>query len=201
MKKVLTILIGILCTLATYAVTYASPYKGQGRGVYTFAGYGRQAYGAQAPTTTMGSTSSYRGMNTTTTSTLTVANPMPVRGIYTSASSIQGGVTTYDAGESPHRAPGRSRNASWPDNPDDSPDCGCHWVDSGDGETYVCPICGHIWNEYDDAGRDHCHCVEESGSCRCPLDFSWGVALFMAASAAAYALKKKRAQATEPVLS
>ena len=198
MKKVLTILIGILCTLATYAVTYASPYKGQGRGVYTSAGYCRQAYGAQAPTTTMGSTSSYRGMNTTTTSTLTVANPMPVRGIYTSASSIQGGVTTYDT-SAPHRGHIRRIGSETPPGPGDDGYCEhCHYVwdpslNLGHGG-WICDRCGREL-------MDGCECAEESGHCWCPLDFSWGVALFMAALAAAYALKKKRAQFSEPVLS
>ena len=193
----------MLCVCATYAISYASPYKGSGRGfIYTTRSSHSTASSAgltQAPVVSMGSVS--RGVSAVVSSrgvapvrTMAVAMPAvsSVHGIYTAASAVSGGVTTYDAGASPHRAPGRSKNASWPDNPTGSPDCGCHWVDSGDGETYICPICGCTWNEYEDAGMEHCHCVDESGYCWCPLDMDWSVLAFLSLLSFAYIAYKKR---------
>lgn len=143
---------------------------------------------AQAPMATMGSTSSYGTQNMPTYGkTVEPSSNMQVRGIYTSASAIQGGTTsneTYGHIAGPRRTPGG--------NPGGLPDCGCDWQATGEEGIYTCPICNCTWNEFDDSEIDHCHCVEESGYCWCPLELNWSVMLFFAALAAAYTVYKKR---------
>ena len=121
---------------------------------------------------------------------ISVAMPVavtPMSGIRTAAATVSDGVTTYD--KAPKKPRGGIRNASWPDNPNGSPDCGCHWVDSGDGENYICPICGCTWNEYNEDGMEHCHCVAESGYCWCPLDMNWGAMVFLMLLAVGYGVR------------
>ena len=201
MKKVLTIIISLLCVLCVSAspihvsasMNYSSTYKGSGRNgmIYTTSSARMVSIGgggsmAQAPTASMGSTTSSRGIGMTTTAITTAPQ---VSGIYTSASAIRGGVTTYSPRQSraPRREPGHGGNA------EGLPGCGCDWHDNGDG-TYTCPICGCTWDEYDDAGEESCHCEAESGYCWCPLDFNWAVSLFMAILAGVYATYKARAR-------
>ncbi len=131
---------------------------------------------AQAPIAAMSSTSAY-GIQTTSHNheTKAIANDVAVRGIYTSASAIQGGVTTYDTGS--RNVLGRRKTEIVPGKPGE-----CHCVDSnGDG---YCDHCDAEIDEFDGG------CSNDP--CWCPLDFNGAAALFMTALAVAYAIYKKR---------
>lgn len=116
-----------------------------------------------------------------------VVTVQPVRGIYTAASQVRGGVTTgttYGRMNAPRRAKMEGDPLPTPGEDDPTlPNCGCHWVDNGDG-TYTCSICGYTWDELDEC----CHCQEEEngGYCWCPIGDGWQVWLFMAMLAAGY---------------
>lgn len=185
MKKVLLIIISLVCTLSASALSYATPYKGSGRSGMVYSAPVRStAMGssvmAQAPVATMGSTSISMSRGIASTSEI-VAAPQ-VRGIYTSASAIQGGVTTYDGGRhyGPRRGPGQ------PD-PSVDPEEGEHnWVQNPDG-TYTCTICGETISEeefYNEEFPDHC----------VPLTDGWQVWFFLTILAGAYAIYKARAR-------
>lgn len=178
MKKVITIIICLLCALTASAVSYAKPYKGAGKGyIYTtlhnsqsHSSIGSSTILAQAPVAAISSVNSSRGISTTSVSVTRVQS-----GICTSASSISGGVTTYDTG---HHHPGRIRKDGSPEHHGE-PGTPCpHCVDEdGDG---ICDIC--------DEELEECTC----DPCRCPITDGWQVWAFMAILAAAYALCKKR---------
>ena len=151
LKKVLLIILCLAQVVAIYAVSYASPYKGAGRngGIYltSSANHSTTEGIAQTPVIAMSSvssgvraSSSQRGIaaGRMTTGSVMMGTVAPMRGIYTSATSVTGGVTTYS-----HPHPGSVRKG--PDTPgevdsDTPPECGCHWELVGD--KYVCPICG-----------------------------------------------------------
>ncbi len=162
----------MLCALTASAVSYATPYKGAGRGLYTtlhnsqsHSSIGSSTVLAQAPVAAISSVNSSRGISSSNVSMTRVQS-----GIYTSASSISGGVTTYDAGH----VHGVSRKT--PGHNDDADVCDC--VDENDDG--VCDICGDP--------IDACEC----DPCRCPITDGWQVWLFVGTLAAAYALYKKR---------
>lgn len=180
MKKVLLIITCLWCALCVSAnpvhvsasMNYTSTYRGSGRsGIYHSAPVRSTAVGgsvmAQAPVAAMGSTGVSMGRGIASTSK-TAAAPQ-VRGIYTSASNIVGGVTsaeTYASFGAPRKLP--SGHA---------------------GE------CSHCIDEDDDGYCDRCgmdiyECDEET--CWCPLDLNWAVMLFFTLLAGAYAVYKKR---------
>lgn len=168
-------------------MSFASPYKGSERGhVYTMSSVRLNSSGngggvlAQTPVASMGSTSIFPSLGIS--SSITKEETLPVMGIRTSASSIQGGITTADK---PNRRPG-SVKRSGGETPLPTGACTeCHWVWDPVSEDYVCSVCGsHAF-----LGCDH---MDEEGYCWCPLDFNWAVALFMAILAAAYGVYKKR---------
>lgn len=172
----------MLCALYASALSYASPYKGAGRSGYIHTTMHRsQSYShsgittmAQAPMATMGSTSAItRGM--ANSSDAVSANPFDVRGIQTSASAIQGGVTTYDTGS--HFSPRRSNT---PGHGEPNPDCE-HCIDENGDD--VCDICGCDL-------LDGCTC--DSCTCDVPLTDGKEVWMLIAAMAAAYGAYKKR---------
>ena len=104
-----------------------------------------------------------------------------IRGISTSASSVQGGVTTYDngGGNSPS-GPRRVGEGDIPPLPDGA--CpNCYWVYDKETNTWYCKYCD--CDPYD-GPCDH-HCV--------PIGNGKDVWFFMAALAGAYALYKVRA--------
>lgn len=201
MKKVLTIIMGLLCAGCAMAVSFATPYKGSGRGfIYTTSSSHSTASSAglaQAPVVTMGSVS--RGVNMGVSSrgvapvrTMAVAMPAvsQVRGIYTAASAVSGGVTTYDKAPMKPRGGVRTTGPDTPPSPGDAGYCDhCHydWVFDEDDEVYggywVCTECGKEIGECD---CETCNCV--------PVEFDWTVALFMSVLAAAYGIYKKRTQ-------
>ena len=197
MKKIFTIIIGLLCALTAFAVSYASPYKGSMR-VYTTSAMGNSSSMhtsgfAQTPVASMSSTSGYTsvvsgsavGASRPATTMMAVSSS-----ITTVASSIRGGVTTYNttAATSTHKGGLRFT----PDTPgeveQEPPECGCHWVWDDEKGAWVCPICGCEW----DGLSESCDCVGESGYCWCPLSDGWPVWLFMLALACAYAGYKSR---------
>ena len=131
---------------------------------------------AQAPMAAMGSIGSYtQNMSSYGRTEETSSN---MRGIYTAASAIQGGVTTYDSGQ--RNVPGRRRAPGDPEGGEH------HWVDNGDG-TYTCTICGETIYEDDYLdGNFASECV--------PLDFNWAVMLFFVLLAVAYMVYKNRTE-------
>ena len=184
MKKVISIIIGLLCVCATYAISYASPYKGS---VSRHSAHIVHSGMASMPTASMGSVSagmmssgsssnSQHGINYSTT------------GFATCATSISGGVTTRQTAASMNAsAPNKvGARKSPPGNPDWLPDCGCDWVDNGDG-SYTCSICKCTLEEFDDA--DHCDC---DPYCRCPIEWDWSVLAFLSLLSVAYIAYKKR---------
>ena len=183
MKKVLLILVGIVCTLSASALSYASPYKGAGRNGYIHtsapmrSSMETRAVMAQAPVAAMSSTSSYgtQYMPSYAGTIETSSNNTQVRGIYTAASAIQGGVTTYDTAQ--RNVLGRRKTGIVPGKPGE-----CHCVDSnGDGH---CDHCDAEIDEFDGG------CSNDP--CWCPLDFNWSAMLFFATLAVAYGVYKKR---------
>ena len=131
---------------------------------------------ASAPVATMGSVNG-RGVSSSTVAStggayasVAVSSPRVHSGIYTSASAISGGVTTYDSG---HHHPGHIRRAG-EDHPEGE-ECE-HCVDEDDDG--VCDVCGE--------DMDSCTC----DPCHCPLDEEWHVWLFVSLIAALYALIK-----------
>lgn len=119
-------------------------------------------------------------------------NVVPVSGIYTAATAVRGGVTTYSAG---HPRGGQRRTSDNPNSPDyKGTVCGgCVgnyvWdpsVNGGDGG-WVCSVCGC---ELMDVSEGHCDCGED---CHCvPLTDGWQVWLMMALLAVAYAVRRNR---------
>ena len=169
---------------------YASPYTGSGRnyGIYTsYSAYKAEAGSlAQAPVASMSSTS--RGLGSCGASTpidTRTLNVVPVSGIYTAASAIRGGVTTYSAGH-PRGGQRRSGEVDPGTNPEGSPDCGCRWVWDEEKEVYVCVTCGATWDLFDNISTCECD------PCRCPITDGWQVWLMMALLAAAYAVRRNR---------
>ena len=170
------------------SMNYTSTYKGSGRSGMVYSAPVRStAMGnsviAQAPVAAMGSTGISMGRGIASTSEMTAAPQ--VRGIYTAASNIVGGVTTAET-YSPAQAPSKRRNSveGGPGVPGGT--CTeCHWVWHPELGCYVCDICGS--NSLD--GCDHEY---EEGYCWCPLDFNWAVMLFFTLLAGAYAVYKKR---------
>ncbi|MBQ4394131.1 MAG: hypothetical protein II825_02365 [Paludibacteraceae bacterium] len=185
MKKVLLIITCLWCSLCVSAnpihvsasMNYTSTYKGSGRsGMVHSAPIRSTAMGnsvmAQAPVAAMGSTGISMGSGAATSET--AAAPQ-VRGIYTSASNIVGGVTTYDSGQ--RNAPGRRNTEVTPGKPGE-----CHCEDlNNDG---FCDHCGAEYDEFDGG------CSNDP--CWCPLDLNRTVMLFFALLTAAYAVYKKR---------
>ena len=181
-----------MCTLSASALSYASPYKGAGRNGYIYtsapmrSSMTTHSAMAQAPVAAMSSTSAY-GIQTTSHNheTKAIANDVAVRGIYTSASAIQGGGTTYDTGNRRGIGP---RRIGTPPKPGDYGYCEhCHYVwsddaNAGDGG-WVCDRCGCELEE-------GCTC----GSCTCDVPLTDGkeVWLLMATLAVAYGVYKKR---------
>lgn len=179
MKKVLLIITCLWCALCVSAnpihvsasMNYTSTYKGSGRSGMVYSAPVRStAMGnsvmAQAPVAAMGSTGVSMGRGIASTSE-TVAAPQ-VRGIYTAASKIVGGVTsaeTYASFGAPRKSIYHPGECS-------------HCVD--DDEDGNCDRCG----------MDMMECDEET--CWCPLDLNWAVMLFFALLTAAYAVYKKR---------
>ena len=185
MKKVLLIIIGIVCSLSASALSYASPYKGAGRNRYIQtsapmrSSMGAHSAMAQAPMAAMGSIGSYTQNMSSYGRTAEASSNMQVRGIYTAASAIQGGVTTYDSGQ--RNVPGRRNTEVVHGKPEE-----CHCEDlNNDG------FCDHCGAEYDDDEFDG-GCSNDP--CWCPLDFNWTVMLFFVLLAAAYMVYKKRTE-------
>ncbi len=187
MKKIVFIIIGLLCAFTVSAVSYASPYKGSG--YYSGPVYvSTSTMGmAQTPAVTMSSTSLFRGHRNAGVVGGSISSYGG--GISTSASSVTGGVTTYNAaaGHTPHKA-----RKSEPDVPE-LEHCDCTWYWDEGRHLWVCSVCGATLTQEKaeleglfcpDAGEDgHCHCGM-------PLEFGLVEWLFMAVFAGAYALYK-----------
>lgn len=154
---------------------------------YSGAGVSRTAYGTAGTMRTGGSYStagsSYSGTN--------VYRPtVNVRGFYTSASAVRGGVTAADVYSSTNRSSGRRGAKAEEDPMPDTPTSGCEegaciWVIDPETGDIVCAGCGCTY-------EDGCHCHDESGYCWCPIGDGWDVWVLMALLAIGYAVYKKR---------
>lgn len=191
MKKVISIIIGLLCVCATYAISYASPYKGS---VSRHSTRTMHTSGITSmPTASMGSVSagmmssgsssnSQHGINYSTT------------GFATCATSIRGGVTTRQTAASmsvsaPNKV-GARRSQVFPGGV--VSDCECPWEYDGVNEKYVCLVCGDEI-DIDDIlldGDGHFHC--DCDPCRCPIEWDWSVLAFLSLLSFAYIAYKKR---------
>ena len=171
---------------ASATMKYTSTYNSSGRKyVYTTSSAHRTHISsgfsmAQTPIATMRSTSSHqyaaannRGINYVSSS----SSISGVRGIHTMASTITGGVTTFDEG--PHR--GHIRKVIIPD---------------------VCEHCDFELNEEGEYECIYCHATLLDGcectpDCHCPLPLDWTAILFLLALTCAYVtykeMKKSRA--------
>lgn len=192
MKKIFTIIIGLLCALTAFAVSYASPYKGSMR-VYTTSAIGNSSSMhtsgfAQTPVASMSSTSGYTsvvsgsavGASRPTTTMMAVSSS-----ITTAASSIRGGVTTYNTTR-PRGGLRTSGGSAVPETPGGH-ECNCTWVFNEETGLWECSVCGATWEEFDEILTGH-----EDG-CPClPLSDGWPVWLFLFALACAYAGYKSR---------
>lgn len=178
----------------TYAVTYASAYKGAGRNGYTYTTSSVRtsapSFGmAQAPVASIGSTrgSSSRGMGHAGGGA-SVSVPQ-IKCITTFASNVSGGTTSSETYEHIHSSgPHKAGSPDTPPTPDDDGYCEhCHYVwdqslNNGRGG-WVCSVCGSEL-------KDGCIHMEEEGYCWCPIEDGWQVWLFVAALAAAYMVYK-----------
>gem|GEM_PF-3093459 len=204
------------------SMNYSSTYKGSGHVghvhtascSHTHAHSHAHAVYAQAPITTMRSTSSRMGTIATTSSAQVhtigtsgggyagiasagsnsssrginyggaSASIVYTGGFTTSASAIRGGVVAEDLQTSRSSVSPR-RGSSPSGNPQD---CECTWIDNGDG-TYTCSKCGTTISE-DDYLDGNFH----TGDCPChvPLECGWEVMLFLACLGGYYAYSSKR---------
>lgn len=171
------IIIGLLCAVCTFAVSYATPYKGSGYSSYAV-GYMRTSAPvmgiAQAPVATMSSTSASLSVGVTRSQDQGIGTN---RGIYTSASAVRGGVTTSDSAAGRKGAPGIKKTPSLP--PGACEDC--TWVYDEERGVWYCLYCDC---EPEDGHCEH-HCV--------PLEFDESVWLLMAAMVMAYVAGKQYA--------
>ena len=182
LKKIITLYIVLLCAVCASAspihvtgtVNYGTAYRGSGR-MYTTSSARLHSMGgsgmAQAPTASMSSTS--RGI--TTTAAVTSVSAPRVACIRTTASSIRGGVTTYDEGP----RMGHIKKDGEPPLPPGA--CGnCKWVWDDEKDDYVCVYCGC-------EAMDGCDCTPE---CHCPINDGADVWMLVAAMAVVYAAYK-----------
>lgn len=183
MKKVISIIIGLLCVCATYAISYASPYKGS---VSRHSARTMHISGITSmPTASMGSVSAGMMSSGSSSNSQREIN-YSTTGFATCATSIRGGVTTRQTAaamsvSAPNNAPSKSGPLrTKPYTPDDGCDQ-CHWVlDEETGDIY-CEICGCDY-------MDGCSC----DPCRCPVEFDWSVLAFLSLLSVAYIAYKKR---------
>ena len=191
LKKVLSIMTCLLCVVlsaiagpihVSASMNYSSTYKGSSRGSYGYSTspirtHMSSAGLAQTPTMTMTSTNSSFNRGISYGNELMTSAPQ-VRGIYTSASNVTGGVTTTES-SGPSYGP-RREHFHLPGVCEH-----CDWVWDPVADDYVCVVCGcHM-----DTG-----CTCDPCTCDVPLDFNGAVALFMAFLACAYAIYKVRAR-------
>lgn len=195
LKKIVTIILCLLCAVSASALSYASPYKGAGRNGYIYTTssvhmHCGSAGLAQAPTASLSSVNhssgSVRGIHYGGGSEASVPTVQVMR---TSASHVSGGVTSNETYSNIYSH--RRNSPDIPDNPGWT--CGC--VDE-DGDE-ICDRCGCDLRLVDEHG--HCDCYQDSGYCWCPVELDWRAMFFMVALAGAYALYKVRAGKKETI--
>ena len=179
----------MLCVCATYAISYASPYKGS---VSRHSTHTMHTSGITSmPTASMGSVSagmmssgsssnSQHGINYSTT------------GFATSATTIRGGVTTRQTAASmnasaPNKV-GARRSQAYPGGV--VSDCECQWELDEVNDKLVCPVCEDEIYLFDLDPGEHFHC--DCDPCRCPIEWDWSVLAFLSLLSFAYIAYKKR---------
>ncbi|MBR0296195.1 MAG: hypothetical protein IJQ95_02230 [Paludibacteraceae bacterium] len=171
MKKIVVIIVLLCAVLNVFADPYVVHTTSSARVTHISSGFGM----AQAPIASMSSTSSHR-YNATTNYGVRYAcsseSTPAIRGIRTVASSVTGGVTTYEA-ESSHK--GHIRKVILPD---------------------VCDHCDFQPNADGDFECIYCHATLENGcectpDCHCPIVFDWQVVLFLSVLACAHIIYKE----------
>ena len=207
LKKVLFILIGILCAVSAGAVKYGTLYRDPRRGfIYTISSSHNSAASAglaPAPVATMGSVSRGAGLSrsrgvSSTMGSISVAMPVavaPMSGIRTAAATVSGGVTTYEAENENSYSPtasyksrGIRKSTDWHGKPEGLPDCGCNWVQI-DEERWQCTECGAVWNEFNNLIETPCACGTGTCNCSVPLDLNWGAMVFLMLLAVGYGVR------------
>ena len=176
----------MLCAITASALSYASPYKGAGRGGYIYTTSSARQHTitsglAQAPVASMASTGSSASRGIAYASASGVSMPS-VQGIRTSASRVSGGVTSGDT----YAQIGTSGPRSGPALPPGA--CShCDWYYDEETGTWRCR---------------YCDCEPEDGECNhncVPVGDGWTAWLFVAALAGAYTLYKVRARKKETI--
>ena len=133
-------------------------------------------------TTTSGSSSS-RGIQYTTGSTMTI--PPMVQGFITSASSVSNGQTaseTYAHISERRSFTPSTRRSALPEGVCEE----CHWVQDENGDWY-CDRCGAY-------AIDGCEAHEHGGHCGCPLDMDYKAIIFLIMMAMTFVIKKTKRQ-------
>ena len=196
MKKVISIIIGLLCVCATYAISYASPYKGS---VSRHSTHTMHTSGITSmPIASMGSVSAGMMSSGSSSNSQREIN-YSTTGFATCANSIRGGVTTRQTAASmrasaPNQAPRRAKaeegGGSGGGVIDDLPNCGCYWYYDEVNEVWRCTVCDCIITDDDflDGPVDHCGC----DPCRCPIEWDWSVLAFVSLLCFVYIAYKKR---------
>jgi len=184
------------------AVSFASPYKGSGRGfIYTTSSSHSTASSAglaQAPVVSMGSVSagmmsSGNSSNNQSSRGINYATIGGLSGIATCATTIRGGVTTRQtaakmSASAPNKV-GVRRSQVFPGGV--VSDCECPWDLDEENDKYVCPVCGcEIDMDVILDGDGHFHC--DCDPCRCPIEWDWSVWAFLSLLSVAYIAYKKR---------
>ena len=218
MKKVITIILGLLCVLTASAVGYASPYKGAGHSSYIHSGtrYSNEGM-ASAPVASMRSTSySMRIAMTSSASVRTIGGGGGNGGGFSGGLSSSNRGITYGGGSASVAIPNvrvMTTTASLVHGGSTSADtyarmCAPGRKNVGDNPPTPhpegwCEGCnGHyIWSEEEQDSvcsicgcslMDGCTCATEDGYCRCPIGEGWQVWAFMATMGMAYIAKKRR---------
>lgn len=199
MKKIVSILMCLLCVASASAVTYGNPYRGAGRNGYVATGYRSASTGlssvgtglSKAPTATMRSTSS-AGYSTAYAGTTRVASGVTttqVRGMYTAASAVRGGVTTYSRKSASCRP---RKTVGYDPGVPDLPECGCYWYFDEESGKWKCTNCGceyTVEEMYELEEDSPCSCDDH---CDCPIGDGWDVWIMLAVLAVGYAAWARR---------
>ena len=176
MTKVISIIFGLLCVCATYAIYYASPYKGS---VSRHSTHIVHSGMASMPTASMGSVSAGMMSSGSSSNSQREIN-YSTTGFATCATTIRGGVTadmTYN------RIGGGPRKVSGPGVPEE--DCHCYDnINNTTGEPGADDLCDQCGHEIGNCECDPCNCV--------PVEFDWSVLAFLSLLSFAYIAYKKR---------
>ena len=150
---------------------------------YSGAGVSRTAYGTAG---TMRTGGSYNTVGSSYSGTNVYRPTVNVRGFYTSASAVRGGVTAAQMQASSNSQRRRAGGITPPPPDPDDPDSWCDTCFDEDGDG-LCDACG-----CDYKGEGGCTCEDEVGYCWCPIGDGWDVWVLMALLAIGYGFVQRR---------